>query len=272
MLKRIAQAWAFASIVLLPNYADLTSGAGDARMRSPVALTGIALAQLTDMAIVALIFFVLLEGLRRLSAWPKIRWGSMALLPVLLFARNLDVMPVDVPPSAVLAMGIVWTALLIFFILRIPKLAAQLSKAGSSLLAGFVVFALVMTFQLGRATLWRPGPQSFSSPITAPSPHNPRLVWILYDELAYQPVFEARDPSLELPNLDRLRAESTLYSDVTPIAYRTTRAVPSLLLGRAVTDVTYTAENRYLCSWTAAPTGDRLTPKPRCSAWRRSRA
>jgi arylsulfatase A-like enzyme len=143
-------------------------------------------------------------------------------------------------------MGIVWTALLIFFILRIPKLAAQLSKAGSSLLAGFVVFALVMTFQLGRATLWRPGPQSFSSPITAPSPHKPRLVWILYDELAYQPVFEARDPSLELPNLDRLRAESTLYSDVTPIAYRTTRAVPSLLLGRAVTDVTYTAENRYL--------------------------
>jgi hypothetical protein len=246
MMKRIAQAWAFASIVLLPNYADLTSGAGDARMRSPVALTGIALAQLTDMAIVALIFFVLLEGLRRLSAWPKIRWGSMALLPVLLFARNLDVMPVDVPPSAVLAMGIVWTALLIFFILRIPKLAAQLSKAGSSLLAGFVVFALVMTFQLGRATLWRPGPQSFSSPITAPSPHKPRLVWILYDELAYQPVFEARDPSLELPNLDRLRAESTLYSDVTPIAYRTTRAVPSLLLGRAVTDVTYTAENRYL--------------------------
>ena len=26
-------------------------------------------------------------------------------MPVLLFARNLDVMPVDVPPSAVLAMG-----------------------------------------------------------------------------------------------------------------------------------------------------------------------
>ena len=76
MMKRIAQAWAFASIVLLPNYADLTSGAGDARMRSPVALTGIALAQLTDMAIVALIFFVLLEGLRRLSAWPSAggRW------------------------------------------------------------------------------------------------------------------------------------------------------------------------------------------------------
>lgn len=246
MIKRIAQAWAFASILLLPNYADLTSGAGDARMRSPVALTGIALAQLTDLLIVALAFFAVMEGLRKLSAWPKIRWGLMAVLPVLLFERNLDVMPVDVPPRAVLATGILWTALLIFFILRLPRLAVRLRNAGSSLLAGFAVFALVMTCQLGRAALWRPGPQSFSNPIAAAAPHKPRLVWILFDELAYKPVFEARDPALDLPNFDRLRQMSTLYSDVTPIAYRTTRAVPSLLLGRPVTDVTYTARNQYL--------------------------
>ncbi len=246
MMKRVAQAWAFASILLLPNYADLTSGAGDARMRSPVALTGVALAQLTDLALVALLFFGLMEGLRRVSWWPKIRWGLMTVLPVLLFARNLDVMPWDVPPVAVLAGGIVWAALLTFLILKVPQFAEKLSRGGSSLLAGFVVFALIMTVQLGRATLWRPGPQSFTSPMAAASSHRPRLVWILFDELAYQPTFEARDPSLQLPNLDRLRAESTLYSDMTPVAYRTTRAVPSLLLGKAVTDVAYTAKNQYL--------------------------
>ena len=45
MIKRIAQAWGFASILLLPNYIDLTSSTGDARMRSPAPLTRIALAQ-----------------------------------------------------------------------------------------------------------------------------------------------------------------------------------------------------------------------------------
>jgi len=256
MMKKAAQAWAFASILLLPNYADLTSGAGDARMRSPVALTGIALAQLADMAIVALLFFGLMEGLRRVRGWPKIRWGLMAILPVLLFARNLDVMPWDVRPVAVLVGGIVWTGLLICLIVRAPKFAAQLSHAGSSLLAGFAVFAMVMTWQLGRATLWRPGPQAFTSPtlpMAAESPDRPRLVWILFDELAYKPTFEARDPSLQLPNFDRLRAESTLYTDMTPVAYRTTRAVPSLLLGKAVTDVTYTAKNQYLVQFEDAP-------------------
>jgi hypothetical protein len=246
MVKRAAQAWAFASILLLPNYADLTSGAGDARMRSPVALTGVALAQLTDMALVALLFFGLMEGLRRLPWWPNIRWVLMALLPVLLFARNLDVMPWNVRPVEVLAGGIVWAALLTFLVVKFSQFAWKFSRGGSSLLTGFAVFAMVMTVQLGRATLWRPGPQWFASPIAAAGAQRPRLVWILFDELAYQPTFEARDPGLQLPNFDRLRGESTLYSAMTPVAYRTTRVVPSLLLGKAVTDVTYTASNQYL--------------------------
>jgi hypothetical protein len=249
MMKRIAQAWAFAAILLLPNYVDMTSGAGDARMRVAVPLTRIALAQLTDMLLVAVIFFGLMAGLRRLPSWHRLRWGLMALLPPLLLARNLDVIPFDVPVFAVVAVGLIWAGLLIFLALRVPKVALRLYKAGSSLLAGFAAFALVMTWQLGRATLWRPGPQAFSSSIAVDSPLKSRLVWILFDELAYQPTFEARDPSLQLPNLDRLRSESTLYTDMTPIAYRTTKAVPSLLLGRAVTDVTYTADNQYLVQY-----------------------
>jgi hypothetical protein len=246
MIKRIAQAWAFASILLLPNYIDLTSGEGDARMRVPVPLTRIALAHLTDMAIVAALFFCLMAALRLLPAWPKIRWALMAILPPLLLARNLDVIPFDVPGVVVLALGFAWSALLVFLYLRAPKAAWKLSNIGSSILTGFAIFALLMTVQLVRASLWQPKPQAFSSTIPVADPHKPRLVWILFDELAYKPVFEARDPSLQLPNFDRLRAESTLYAHITPIAYRTTRAVPSLQLGRIVTDVEYTEDNHYL--------------------------
>jgi hypothetical protein len=246
MMKKAAQAWAFAAILMLPNYVDMTSSEGDARMRSPVPLTRIALAHLTDMVLVALAFAGLMVLLRRLDAWPKVRWVLMALLPVLLFARNLDVMPFEVPAVAVVAVGLAWACALALLLWKAPKVAIKLSNAGSSLLAGFAVFALVMTWQLTRATMWRPGPQAFATQIAAPSSNKPRLVWILFDELAYKPVFEERDPSLALPNLDRLRAESTLYTDMTPIAYRTTRAVPSLLLGQPVTDVEYTAQNQYL--------------------------
>ena len=62
MMKRIAQAWGFAAIVLLPDYIDMTSPAGDARMRVAGPLTKIALAHLTDMLIVGVIFALLMAG------------------------------------------------------------------------------------------------------------------------------------------------------------------------------------------------------------------
>lgn len=246
MIKRIAQAWAFASILLLPNYIDMTSSAGDARMRVPGPLTKIALAHLTDLAIVAVLFGVVTAVLRKLRAWPPIRWTLVAILPPLLFARNLNVMPFAIPAIAVLVLALIWIGLLVLLARRVPRRLEQLGHTGSTLLAGFACFALVMTVQLARAAMWRPGPQAYSAPIAAPSPTRPRLVWIIFDELAYKPLFEARDPSLSLPNFDRLRGESTLYTDVTPVADRTTHAVPTLLSGNIVIDVAYTPHNKYL--------------------------
>jgi hypothetical protein len=246
MMKRIAQACGFAAILLLPNYIDLTSSTGDSRMRFPTALTKIALAQLADLVIVALVFATLIWLLRKLKSWPYIRFALMALLPPFLFVRNLNVFPFDIPNVAVAAICLLWVALTLLLIWRARSFASQIARAGSAILAGFVVFAMVITWQLVRAALWKPGPQAFAAQIPAQPATRPRLVWILFDELAYQPTFESRDASLRLPNFDRLRRESTLYTDMTPIAYRTTRAVPSLQLGQPVTDVEYTSDNRYL--------------------------
>lgn len=246
MIKRIAQAWAFASILLLPNYIDITSGAGDARMRVPAPLTKIVLAHLTDMAIVAVAFGLLMALLRKLTSWPQIRCALVAALPPLLFARNLNVIPFPIPGAVALGLTAAWIAFAALLAARFPGRYTQLRTAGSALLAGFVCFAAVMTFQLVRGAFWRPGPQAYSHPIPAASPTRPRLIWILFDELAYRQAFEDRDPSLSLPNFDRLRAESTLYTDVTPIADRTTRAVPTLLTGHIVTSVDYTDRNEYL--------------------------
>ncbi len=246
MTKRIAQALGFAAILLLPNYIDLTTSTGDERMRTPFPLTKIALAQFTDLVIVALVFLVVMALLRKLKWWPTLCWILMAAMPPLLLLRNLNVFPFPVPNAAVLVASLVWLALLGFLILRIRPMAVKLREAGGIILTGFAVFALVTTVQLVRAAMWRPGPQAYAAPIPTQPANKPRVVWILFDELAYKPVFESRDPSLQLPNFDRLRSESTLYTDVQPIAYWTTQVVPSLLLGRIVKTVTYTADHRYL--------------------------
>ena len=246
MIKRFAQAWGFAAILLLPGYVDLTSTLGDERMRIPWPLTSLVLAQLVDLAIVGLVFAGLLTVLRGLKVWPRIRWFVLAFLPIYLLVCNLRIFPFRVPYTGVAIAAVAWIVLLAFLIFRAPNIASKLYGLGSAVLTGAVVFAVVMTAQLVSAAFWRPGIQAFAGSIPAQPAAKPRLVWIIFDELAYKPVFEARDPSLDLPNFDRLRLQSTIYSNVTPIGYHTNLVVPSLLLGRVVTSSTFTAKNQFI--------------------------
>ena len=244
MIKRTAQAWGFAAILLLPGYIDLTSSLGDERMRVPWPLTRLVLAQLVDLAIVSLIFLGLLAILRSLKAWAQIRWFVLGLLPIYLLVCNLRIFPFRVPYADVAIVAAAWIAFLVFLIFRAPRIASKLYGLGGAVLTGTVVFAFVMTAQLVSAAFWRPGIQAFASSIPSQSAAKPRLVWIIFDELAYKPVFEARDNSLDLPNFDRLRLESTIYSNITPIGYNTNLVVPSLLLGRIVTSSTFNMKNQ----------------------------
>ncbi|HEY1803780.1 MAG TPA: sulfatase-like hydrolase/transferase [Terracidiphilus sp.] len=246
MIKRIAQAWGFAAIVLLPGYIDLTSSLGDERMHVPWPLTRLVLAQLVDFAIVGLIFAGLFATLRRLKAWTQIRWFALALLPIYLLVCNLRIFPFQVPYVCVAVVALLWFAALALLVLRVPGIAQKLYSFGDAFLAGAVVFAFVMTAQLVSAAFWRPGIQTFTGAIPTEAAARPRVVWIIFDELAYRPVFEARDGSLNMPNFDRLRSKSTVYTNVKPIGYHTRLVVPSLLLGRVVTSSTFTAKNQFL--------------------------
>jgi Sulfatase len=62
----------------------------------------------------------------------------------------------------------------------------------------------------------------------------PRIVWILLDELSYDQTFAHRQPGLALPAFDALRAESVSFSDVQPAGYYTYNILPALLRGRPV--------------------------------------
>ena len=41
---------------------------------------------------------------------------------------------------------------------------------------------------------------------------NPRVIWILFDELSYEQTFDHPAPGIQLPNFERLRGESTSFS------------------------------------------------------------
>ena len=60
----------------------------------------------------------------------------------------------------------------------------------------------------------------------------PRVIWVVFDELDQRLAFDQRQPGVELPQLDRLRAESLVANHAEQTAGATLSAIPSLLSGR----------------------------------------
>lgn len=70
----------------------------------------------------------------------------------------------------------------------------------------------------------------------ADRPHQ-RIVWIVFDELAYRQLYGQRLPGLALPAFDQFRAESTVFSDVQPAGISTDIVLPALMTGHPVDQI-----------------------------------
>lgn len=105
------------------------------------------------------------------------------------------------------------------------------------LLLGFSIFwVLPILARAGLAHQAR-DEAAFRKPLPAATGPHRRIVWLLFDELSYDQVFGHRWPGLELPNLDRLHAESVSFSNMQPDGYFTELVIPSLFLGKPVEEI-----------------------------------
>jgi len=86
----------------------------------------------------------------------------------------------------------------------------------------------------------------FSKVLPAPPAGHRRIVWLLFDGLSYDQVFDHRWPGLALPNFDRLHAQSVTFSGMRPDGSYTEDVVPSLLLGKRIVEVHGTADGGML--------------------------
>ena len=127
----------------------------------------------------------------------------------------------------ILAAGLV---LALFGNLRVVTAARRMT-----LLLTFLFPSLMIDLALARAgaepvSAYRPKPPL---PMLPPRPGpRQRLIWLLFDEFDQRLAFDQRQPSLELPELDRLRAESLVANHDTQTAAWTILALPTLLSGR----------------------------------------
>lgn len=75
---------------------------------------------------------------------------------------------------------------------------------------------------------------------------NPRIIWIVLDELSYQQVYEHRFHGLALPAFDRLAQQATVFTDVAPAGIMTEIVMPSLATGLPLDKIEASADGKDL--------------------------
>jgi hypothetical protein len=119
--------------------------------------------------------------------------------------------------------------------------ARRLARAGAlvaellSPLAVFIVLQIPLAI-LGVAHLPEP---NFTPPlqqVNSTHPRRPRVLWIIFDETDYRLAYEQRPAGVDLPEFDRLRAESVCATNAYPPADMTLISMPGLISGQPATN------------------------------------
>jgi hypothetical protein len=248
VFKRFVQCIGLASLILVVNYGDLLGGGADVRMHVPYPLTGICLAQIADILLLGLGLFAMLASAARTTYYSWVRLMVMMLAPPYLLERTRTVSPFTLTDGVILIFGVIWAAVLLLLLLRFPIWYRRVIRVGDAVGVFFAIFGICSIIQLVWVMTWRPGPQqiraAWNSASLQPREH-PRVVWVLFDELSYDQLFEHRAHDLALPNFDALRAQSTLYTNMQPIGLKTVKIVPSLLSGAVIDDFRYGFDNTF---------------------------
>ena len=151
--------------------------------------------------------------------------------------------------------GICLTAFLAVMVLWQPEHQLALERTQRfmttvlrfSAVYGLLVLSQLLWFGWAARSLNTALPLHTANPVSAQGKGiRPRVIWILFDELSYQQVYEQRFHGLELPAFDRLATESAVFTHVVPAGIMTEVVLPSLMTGVPVDKIRSSADGQHL--------------------------
>jgi hypothetical protein len=118
------------------------------------------------------------------------------------------------------------------FVVRFEKI----QHAAAAILGFFAFTGLIIFTQLiwscWQARNLNPAPALHKAQLTRASAQpRSRIIWLLFDELSYQQLYERRFPGLELPAFDKLAAQSSVFTHAIPAGMYTRYIIPTLFTG-----------------------------------------
>lgn len=239
MGRRFLIALSLSNLMFLRLWRELLNG--KLAYYSKQAPNGLMGGLLLNVVLLAVIFWLVVEVAERSrSALLKslVRWVFfiVALLTAQ-YAKSAVLFETKLATAGLVLFAVLTLAILIVFGRfrdRIAHGLAVLLLIASPFVAVTFAQGLWLLYQVNHKMEFADRP-----PAATRSGYNgPRVVWMVFDEMDQRQTFLHRDPSVQMPQFDRLRAESLFASNAYPPARATELSLPALLTGRLVKKAT----------------------------------
>ena len=248
-----------AILLLLPYFYPLVFPSGLLLYHHPLPITNIVRGLLLDLLGVILLGYALIVLLARLSPVLRRIAGSCLAALVLWRFAGVSLMLLGLWGSGSGSEGAAVNSSFVETIFRLWNLSAHAIAVGLVLFFGVLAWRkptsarrIVYAIRLGLSgfafsAVWLvPRLCFFAFAAHAPTPvaaaasadllkrPDQRVVWILFDELSYDLVFDHKPAGIAVPNFEKLRAASISYGNLEPVGHYTDRVIPSLLSGQTI--------------------------------------
>lgn len=223
-----------------------------------LSVTGTTLAGLLSNLAWFTLLFWLASGLVRRRGGRWLQLGSDAALCLLMLVplnflriNLLHFSGVRVLALASKPLALVAGVVVIVLFLRWHRPCARLARSGLAIFLPLVLFTLA---HIGWAWIHRadralPPPPANPALLRGAASDQPRVVWIIFDELDRRLVFDQRPSGLRLPEFDRLKTEALDATNAFSPAGVTMKALPALIAGRVVTSSVPCSASDTLLGW-----------------------
>ncbi|HEY6805189.1 MAG TPA: sulfatase-like hydrolase/transferase [Pyrinomonadaceae bacterium] len=192
--------------------------------------------ELISLVVAVLLLATLFWIARRLLKGRVVRWAFLVVLTWPVNSFLIDYAKLSVLESALKSHWGIFVLVMIAgaLLFLIWRKQDQMIAAGLSILVILSPLILVNV----AVSMWlrhqHPQPVQAQQQTIAERKNGPRIVWIIFDELQWQMVFENRPPNLKLPEFDRLMGESVHFTHAYPPSWQTLTSMPALLSGQFV--------------------------------------
>lgn len=149
------------------------------------------------------------------------------------------------------ALGLVTAALALYVVVRWHR---RLLAVAETLALGLLIFVVVLFSQAAWGLIQLGSPVTRADkppagPLPAAKASAPRVLWLVFDEMDQRLTFAERPPTVQLPELDRLRGEAFYASNAYPPANKTLLSMPALITGRLISQSTPAGPNELMITF-----------------------